>query len=193
MPRSLTAQRSRLDDPQATPSGRMLADMKRDALPYFRFAMDRARAHNEILQAESLSPDRSAYYAELAERSRKEQASIEAAERCRFRYVSGTNQCGIPGPALNHLAHFRVAHPERGLIVGGLLGDFVKGRLKGEYPARIERRHSSASRSRCFHGPARHHPPRRQPIRAPLSTVRAHHDRRDLRSFPCPAVAGLER
>lgn len=40
---------------------------------------------------------------------------------------------------MNHLAHFKVAHPETGLIVGGFLGDFVKGRLKGDYPPCIER------------------------------------------------------
>jgi acyl carrier protein phosphodiesterase len=39
---------------------------------------------------------------------------------------------------LNHLAHFKVAHPDPDLLVGGFLGDFIKGRLKGEYPERVE-------------------------------------------------------
>lgn len=39
---------------------------------------------------------------------------------------------------MNHLAHFKVAHPDPGLIVGGFLGDFVKGRLAGEFPTTIE-------------------------------------------------------
>ncbi|MEX1236763.1 MAG: ACP phosphodiesterase [Pseudomonadales bacterium] len=40
---------------------------------------------------------------------------------------------------MNHLAHFKVSHPDPALIVGGFLGDFVKGRLNGAYPERIER------------------------------------------------------
>ncbi|HKI75050.1 MAG TPA: ACP phosphodiesterase [Pseudomonadales bacterium] len=40
---------------------------------------------------------------------------------------------------MNHLAHFKVAHPDPGLMVGGFLGDFVKGRLTGDYPHEVER------------------------------------------------------
>lgn len=40
---------------------------------------------------------------------------------------------------MNHLAHFSVSHPDPNLIVGGFLGDFVKGRLKGDLPEEIER------------------------------------------------------
>lgn len=40
---------------------------------------------------------------------------------------------------MNHLAHFTLAHPEPGLIVGAFLGDFVKGRLTGDRPAAVER------------------------------------------------------
>jgi acyl carrier protein phosphodiesterase len=40
---------------------------------------------------------------------------------------------------MNHLAHFKVSHPDPGLMVGGFLGDFVKGRLTGTWPHAIER------------------------------------------------------
>lgn len=40
---------------------------------------------------------------------------------------------------MNHLAHFQVAHPDAALMVGGLMGDFVKGRLTGEFPTELER------------------------------------------------------
>jgi len=40
---------------------------------------------------------------------------------------------------VNHLAHFKVSHPDPHLVVGGFLGDFIKGRLRGEFPAPIER------------------------------------------------------
>jgi len=40
---------------------------------------------------------------------------------------------------VNHLAHFHLAGVEHDLIVGGFLGDFVKGRLPSEYDANIDR------------------------------------------------------
>jgi acyl carrier protein phosphodiesterase len=40
---------------------------------------------------------------------------------------------------MNFLAHLYLAGDDEGLIVGNLLGDFVKGRLQGDYPAAIER------------------------------------------------------
>ena len=40
---------------------------------------------------------------------------------------------------MNHLAHLLLAGPDEALRVGGFLGDFVRGRLKGDYSAAIER------------------------------------------------------
>ena len=40
---------------------------------------------------------------------------------------------------MNHLAHFKVSHPDPDLMVGSFLGDFVKGRLNGDYPESVER------------------------------------------------------
>lgn len=40
---------------------------------------------------------------------------------------------------MNYLAHFHLAGGDEGLIIGALLGDFVKGPLRGEYPAAWER------------------------------------------------------
>jgi len=39
---------------------------------------------------------------------------------------------------MNHLAHLLLANDDLNLLVGGFLGDFVKGRLKGERPEAIE-------------------------------------------------------
>jgi acyl carrier protein phosphodiesterase len=39
---------------------------------------------------------------------------------------------------VNFLAHFALAHPEEPLMVGGFLGDFVKGILVGKWPREIE-------------------------------------------------------
>jgi len=40
---------------------------------------------------------------------------------------------------LNHLAHFALAGPETGLLVGGFLGDYIKGRLANRFSPEIER------------------------------------------------------
>ena len=40
---------------------------------------------------------------------------------------------------MNFLAHLYLAGDDEGLIIGNLLGDFVKGRLKGDYPVVVER------------------------------------------------------
>jgi len=39
---------------------------------------------------------------------------------------------------LNYLAHFQLAWPEEGLLVGALEGDYLKGPLGGELPGPIE-------------------------------------------------------
>jgi len=40
---------------------------------------------------------------------------------------------------VNFLAHFHLASPDAGLIVGGLEGDYFKGPLRGELPLDLER------------------------------------------------------
>ena len=54
---------------------------------------------------------------------------------------------------MNHLAHLLLAGPDPALRAGGFLGDFVRGRLHGERPPRIElgitlHRHIDASTDR---------------------------------------------
>ena len=39
---------------------------------------------------------------------------------------------------MNHLAHLLLSGPEAALRAGGFLGDFVRGRLKGELPEAVE-------------------------------------------------------
>ncbi|MGV0033987.1 MAG: ACP phosphodiesterase [Candidatus Azotimanducaceae bacterium WSBS_2022_MAG_OTU7] len=40
---------------------------------------------------------------------------------------------------MNYLAHFALAGPEPGLLVGGFLGDYIKGRLENRFSPEIER------------------------------------------------------
>ncbi|MEX2488767.1 MAG: ACP phosphodiesterase [Pseudomonadales bacterium] len=39
---------------------------------------------------------------------------------------------------MNHLAHFHLSAPQADLIVGSVLGDYVKGRLSGDRPANLD-------------------------------------------------------
>lgn len=39
---------------------------------------------------------------------------------------------------MNHLAHFHLSQGSHGWMIGGLLGDFVKGPLQGQYPDQWE-------------------------------------------------------
>jgi len=39
---------------------------------------------------------------------------------------------------MNHLAHFQLSQGSHGWMIGGLLGDFVKGPLQGRYPVQWE-------------------------------------------------------
>lgn len=39
---------------------------------------------------------------------------------------------------MNHLAHFHLSAPQPALIVGSLLGDYVKGRLNGKRPVNLD-------------------------------------------------------
>ena len=40
---------------------------------------------------------------------------------------------------MNYLAHFALAGPETGLLVGGFLGDYIKGHLENRFSPEIER------------------------------------------------------
>ena len=40
---------------------------------------------------------------------------------------------------MNHLAHLALAGGEAQVVVGSFIGDFVKGRLRGEYPTGVEK------------------------------------------------------
>jgi acyl carrier protein phosphodiesterase len=40
---------------------------------------------------------------------------------------------------VNFLAHFHLAWPDKGLVTGGLDGDYVKGPLRGDLPPELER------------------------------------------------------
>lgn len=89
---SLRAQQDKLEDPGVTPSARVLADMKAQSIPFFRFAMNESIAHQQYLRGLPLAEERIAYYQELAEQSVIDQQKIEAADVISFdRYLAALN------------------------------------------------------------------------------------------------------
>jgi glutamate--cysteine ligase len=73
-------QRSRLDDPERTPSARILASMRKARAPFFRFAMNQAIMHKGFFVANPLNDEKIEYFESLAERSLAEQRAIETSD-----------------------------------------------------------------------------------------------------------------
>ena len=77
---ALDCQQKKLDDPQCTPSARILAQMRDQGIPFFRFAMNASLAHAGYYANHPLRDKRLAEFVALAEKSIEEQAAMEAAE-----------------------------------------------------------------------------------------------------------------
>jgi glutamate--cysteine ligase len=77
-------QLSKLDDPQLTPSARILQTMSDQQIPFFRFAMNQSLAHAEYFARRPLSAAELASERALAARSLERQTSIEAADSVDF-------------------------------------------------------------------------------------------------------------
>ena len=73
-------QRARLEDPDRTPSARILASMRKARVPFFRFAMNQSILHKGFFVANPLNEEKVAYFESLAERSINDQHAIEAAD-----------------------------------------------------------------------------------------------------------------
>lgn len=81
---SLSAQRQKIAQPDLTPSGQILLDMKREAIPFAQFAMDQALAHQKQFQTTPLTPEETDEFDTQAAASRRQQANIEAADSGNF-------------------------------------------------------------------------------------------------------------
>ena len=82
--RSLQQQRAKLDNPELTPSAKILTDMKSQNLTFFRMAMNLAEQHKTHFTAESLPTEKTAFFEDLAEQSHAKQAEIEAEDEPSF-------------------------------------------------------------------------------------------------------------
>ncbi len=73
-------QMSRLEDADRTPSARILADMRKARVPFFRFAMNQSILHKGYFVANPLHADKLRYFETLAEQSLADQRALEAAD-----------------------------------------------------------------------------------------------------------------
>ena len=82
--RSLNTQRQKVAQPDLTPSGQILLDMERGAIPFSQFAMNHSLAHQKNFQATHLTPKETDEFDTQAAKSRRKQADIEAADSRSF-------------------------------------------------------------------------------------------------------------
>ena len=75
---SVRVQQAKLLDNSKIPSTRMIADMEAESFSFFRFAMNQSQRHKREFQQQPLSQAELNYFQALSERSRLEQAKIEA-------------------------------------------------------------------------------------------------------------------
>jgi len=77
---ALATQTGRIDDDQQTPSGAILEDMRREGVPFFRFAMNEALAHREYFRSRPLDAADVEAFEAMAAQSRLDHQAIEAAD-----------------------------------------------------------------------------------------------------------------
>jgi glutamate--cysteine ligase len=75
-----TEQLARIKDPERTPSARILANMRKARIPFFRFAMNQSIQHKGYFDANRLDPDKVAHFKALAAQSFTDMRAIEAAD-----------------------------------------------------------------------------------------------------------------
>ena len=93
---SLNIQRTKIKQPEHTPSARILADMKEQTIPFFRFAMNQSLAHKQTHLESELSPDTEKQFADFASQSLKNQADIDAASEPSFEQYLADILAGYP-------------------------------------------------------------------------------------------------
>jgi glutamate--cysteine ligase len=90
---SLAAQSAKVANPDLTPSGRILKDMKEGGLSFFEFSMQQSRKHRDELQNNGLSEAAVRKMTETAAQSHKKQAEIESQDTIDFdEYLKNWNE-----------------------------------------------------------------------------------------------------
>ncbi|AVJ26050.1 glutamate--cysteine ligase [Achromobacter spanius] len=77
---ALAAQRAKLDQPDTTPSARLLADLKDSGLSFHDFSLALSRKHADALRAQPLPADVATAYQQAAAQSAAEQLRLEQSD-----------------------------------------------------------------------------------------------------------------
>ena len=77
---ALHCQRKKLENPQLTPSARILAQMRDQSIPFYRFSMNASIAHSGYYADHPLRDARLKQFEDMATNSIKEQEEMEASE-----------------------------------------------------------------------------------------------------------------
>ncbi|MGD8175176.1 glutamate--cysteine ligase [Marinimicrobium sp. ARAG 43.8] len=96
---SVAAQQRKLDDPELTPSARVLAGMRREQQTFFRYTMTQAQQHGDRFRRRPLAADMQAHYRAMAAKSLQDQRAVEAADTLSFEdylanYYRQYRRCG---------------------------------------------------------------------------------------------------
>jgi glutamate--cysteine ligase len=81
---SVEAQREPLRDPGATPSARLLEDLKRDRVAFFEYVLELARRHQEYFLALALAEDSERRFSAVAAASLRRAEELEATDAVPF-------------------------------------------------------------------------------------------------------------
>ncbi len=81
---SLAIQKAAVEDPERTPSARMLSQMRETGEGFYHFARRMSLKHQRYFEALPEDPERTAWFRRLAEESLRRQAEIEAADDVPF-------------------------------------------------------------------------------------------------------------
>ena len=92
-------QRRKVAEPESTPSARVLNALRRQRVPFFRFAMNQSAAHRGYFEARPLGPQRHKELTAMSEESLAAQARMEAGDRETFEaYLRRFLELDIPRP-----------------------------------------------------------------------------------------------
>ena len=90
---SLATQSAKIADPNLTPSGKILTDMKKGGLSFFEFSLQQSTKHRNELENNGLSEAAEKMMTETAAQSLKKQTEIETLETEGFEeYLKNWNE-----------------------------------------------------------------------------------------------------
>jgi len=91
--KAISAQLDKIEDSSLTPSGKILADMASQSIPFFRFSMNQSLKHKEYFLNQTLSEEEQSHFDAIAAKSIKDQMIIEEQEEIPFEtYLKNLNQ-----------------------------------------------------------------------------------------------------